>query len=131
MQLTWDQQWKRVQSKTKSLPYLLKRLRQIGFSQKIRTTVYKSLGLSHIMYSAALLASTTKITKAKISSFQNRMLRILNIKPEEALKHKFKDVHDLIDDTCCRLLKRIIAEPDHPLTAKLHRTTRSRSGIGF
>ena len=63
--------------------------------------------------------------------FHNRILRILNIKPEEAAKHKVQDIHDLIDATCCKLLKRIIAEPEHPPTAKLHRTTRTRSSIGY
>ena len=114
-----------------SIPYLLKRLRQLGFSQKIRTTVYKSMGLSHIIYSAPLLTSVNSDTKDEISSFHNRILRILNIKPEEAAEHKIQDIHDLIDATCCKLLKRIIAEPEHQLTAKLHRTTRTRSSIGY
>ena len=130
-QLNWNQQWKRVLSKMSSIPYLLKRLRQLGFSQKIRTTVYKSMGLSHIIYSAPLLTSVNSDTKDEISSFHNRILRILNIKPEEAAEHKIQDIHDLIDATCCKLLKRIIAEPEHPLTAKLHRTTRTRSSIGY
>ena len=114
-----------------SLPYLLKRLRQLGFNQKIRTTVYKSMGLSHIAYSAPLLSSVNSTTKAEISNFHSRILRILNIKPEETAKHKVQNIHDFIDSTCCKLLKRIIAEPEHPLTAKLHRTTRRRSSIGY
>ena len=70
------------------------------------------------MYSAPLLASTCKNTKAKILSFHSKIMRILNIKSQDAAKHKVQDVHNLIDDTCCTLLKRIKAEPDHPITVK-------------
>ena len=83
--LSWNQQWKRVQLKMSSVPYLLKRLRQLGFKQKIRTTVYKSMGLSHITYSAPLLASANSDTKAEMSSLNKR---ILNIKTEEAAEYK-------------------------------------------
>ena len=121
-----------MQLKMSSVPYLLKRLRQFGFKQKIKTNVYKTMRLSHITYSAPLLASANSDTKAEMSSFHKRILRILNIKPEEAAEYKLLlNMHDVNDSTCCNLLKRIIAEPDHQLTSKLHRTTRTRSSIGY
>ena len=42
-----------------------------------------------------------------------------------------QDIHDIIDETCCKLLKRNIADPEHTLTTKLHFTTRTRSSIAY
>ena len=44
--LDWDQQWRRVQDKIKSIPFLLKKLKRIGFKPAILKNVYVSLALS-------------------------------------------------------------------------------------
>ena len=53
-QLEWDRQWQLVQRKTSTVPYLIKRLKHLGFRQEILVNVYRSHALSHFAYSASL-----------------------------------------------------------------------------
>ena len=46
-QLNWDKQWVNVRSKIRSLTFLLKKLKRLGFKEFILKTIYQSLGLSH------------------------------------------------------------------------------------
>ena len=45
--LDWYQQWEHVYAKVKSVPYLLRQLRQLGFREPILINVYRSYVLSH------------------------------------------------------------------------------------
>ena len=58
--LDWDQLWRRVQDKIKSIPFLHKKLKRIGFKPAILINVYVSLVLSYFAYSSPLLISTSK-----------------------------------------------------------------------
>ena len=79
-QLNWDKQWANVKSNTRSLCFLLKKLRRLCFKESILKTIYKSLGLSHFIYSAPLLVSTSKSAKSEISSFHRKIERIIGTK---------------------------------------------------
>ena len=122
IELTFDNQWRIIQTKTRSLPYLLKKLKHIGFNKTILKNVFRSLGLSHFTYSAPILASISKSSKTEITSFQHRILRIIGIPVAE-----FEDINDIIDENNRILITRILAEPGHPLTRKLQLTRSARS----
>jgi hypothetical protein len=123
-QMEWDHQWSCIQRKVKSLPYLLKRLKTLGFKEGILATVYRSHGLSHFNYSAPLLTACTSKTKSEIANFHKRALRIIDITPGQAKKqYNICEIDELIDAQCTKLLKRILADAEHPLTAKIPRVT--------
>ena len=124
--LDWDQQWRRVQDKIKSIPFLLKKLKRIGFKPAILKNVYVSLALSQFAYSSPLLTSTSKSAK-EMASFHRRVTRIIGINLQEQT-----DIHEYMETINLRLLNRILAEHDHSLTQKLieKRSLRSR-GQGF
>ena len=125
--LDWDAQWKRVQQKTNSLPYLLKRLKRLGFKRDILISVYRSLGLSHINYSAPLLTSASNQAKTEMAQYQRRILRIINISAADAAKHHgIISIDDHIDNTCAKIMSRILNDKDHNVTRlveKVYRTT--------
>jgi hypothetical protein len=130
--LNWDNQLARVQKQTRSVPYLLKALKRLGHSQKTLIGVYRSLVHSHYAYSAPLLTSANAKSKAEMASFQNRNFRIINISPSVALsKYNVDSIEHLIENTCTKLLKRILADENHPLTQKIPRVGRSKSSFVF
>jgi len=129
--LDWDAQWQKVRSKTKCLPFLLKRLKRLGYKQSILVAVYRSLGLSHFAYSAPLLTSVSIRARQEIESFQRRMYRIINITPDATLKLNLPDIPTVIDTTCRKLLERILSETSHPLTSKLRRTAKCRGSLNI
>ena len=119
-QLKWENQWHLVQRKTSTIPYLIKRLKHLGFRQEIMVSVYRSHALSHFTYSAPLLTDLSSKTKAEIEHFQKRILRILNISQQDILdKFKIPKIDQFIDEACTKILKRITQDPAHPLTRKL------------
>ena len=123
--LCWDEQWHRVQKQTSSIPYLIKRLKQLGFREEILVGVYRSLGLSHFTYSAPILSSTSIKTKSEMAQLQNRIFKIIGISPELALtKYNIQTIEELIEKTCTKLLRRILADEIHPLSMKLSKSTR-------
>ena len=66
-----------------------------------------------------------------MDSFQRRILRILHITPEEAkTKYNLTEISELIDKHCTLILKRILADESHPLTAKISRVN-SRAKFKF
>ena len=105
----------------------LKKLKLLGFSRHILENVYRSLGLNHLTYSAPIISSVNKSTKAEISSFHRRILRIIDIRGNE-----FENIHEIMDENNRRFISRILSETDHTLTRKLQitRSTRSRN-LGF
>ena len=111
-----------------TVPFLIKRLKHLGFRQEILVNVYRSHALSHFSYSAPLLTHASSIIRAEMDSFQNRNLRIMNLNQSE-IEEKFKipklEAH--IDNTCTQILKRIINDATHPLTRKLA-TSKGRKG---
>jgi hypothetical protein len=118
--LDWKDQSHRVQNIISSVPHLIKQLKRVGFREEILITVYRSLALSHINYSAPILTSVNKETTAQLETYQNRILRIIGITLEQANeKYKLPSIATSIDTTCNNLLKRILAEETHPLTLKL------------
>jgi hypothetical protein len=113
-------QWRRVYSLVCSLPHLLKKLKQVGFSKRMLLSVYRAYGRSHFAYSAVILMSCTATDKAEMSRFQHRVLNIIGVTPNEAaVRHNIKPITDHIDDLCGRMFDRIISDPDHPITAAL------------
>jgi len=129
--LNWDTQWTKVQTIISSVPYLLKRLRHLGFSTSVLTNVYRSYALSHFIYSAPLLTSASKSIKSQMSAFQNRMLRIIGIGPTDAAQPPFNiiPVEQLIDQVCVKIMNKIVSDQTHPITIKLHRGTRETRGL--
>ena len=121
--LDWNQQWVRVQKITSSTPYLIGRLKRCGFRTELLVNAYRSYGLSHFTYSAPLLTSTSAKSKDEMRRYHQRMLDIIGISPERALKkYKLGTVEQLIDQTCIKLLTRVTNELDHPLTRKLSKS---------
>ena len=117
--LSWDAQWARVQKQTSTVPFLIKTLRRLGFPEATLINVYRSLALSHFIYSAPLLSSSSIRAKTEMQSYQNRILRIINITPTNAAsKYNIKTIEELLDYTNSNTLKRILADEHHPLTTK-------------
>ena len=121
-QLKLDKQWKSVQNKTKTFPYLVKRLKYLGFKKEILLSVYNSYALSHFRYSAPLLAYCSPKVSDEIHSFQRRIMRIINITSEEAnSKHNIDSIDCVIETHCVKILQRILADQHHPITSKIPR----------
>jgi hypothetical protein len=130
--IEWDHQWTRVRDQTRSVPYLLKRLKYLGFKQEILINVFRSHVLSHYIYSAPLLISAREPVRREMSSQIKRMLRIINITPEKAEKdYNIKDISKFIDETCSKVLKRLLVNPNSQITSKLDRVNRTRSDFIF
>jgi hypothetical protein len=134
--LNWDEQWTRVQSVVSSAPYLIKRLKHLGFKKEILVNVYRSHVLSHFTYSAVLLTSVTHSAKEQMSSFQRRLFRIIGINATTAKeKYGLVPIGQHVDQVCTNLLAKIIAQPSHPITLKLARcsdkSTRTNARFGF
>ena len=118
--LNWDLQWQRVMKQIRCVPYLVKQLKRAGFQEAILISVYRSLAISHITYSAAILTSASTSTKTEIEYFQNRILKIIRITPPNAIKkYNIVSIPDLIDNTCLKLLVKILNDEYHPTTLKL------------
>ena len=118
--LDWDSQWQRVQKLTRSIPYLIKQLKRSGFQEPILISVYRSLALSHITYSAAILTSASANIKNEMEHFHKRTLKIINITPANAkLKYNLVSIAELIDNSCLKLLVKILNDENHPTTQKL------------
>ena len=126
-QLKLDKQWENVQDKTKTVPYLVKRLKYLGFKKDVLLSVYNSYALSHFRYSAPLLAYCSPKVSDEIQSFQRRIMRIINISIEEA-KSKFNidSIECVIETHCVKILQRILADPQHPITSKIPRVENRR-----
>jgi len=126
-QLNWDNHWHHIQRKTSGIPYLLKRMKYLGFKKEILITVYRSHALSHFIYGAPLLSSPGHQVRHEIDAFHRRILGIINIDQLEATtKYNILEMEALIDDTCTKLLKRIIMDPTHPITSSMSFTTSKR-----
>ena len=80
--LDWDQQWRIVQDKIKS----------IGFKTAILKNVYVSLALSHFAYSSPLLTSTSKSAIKEMTSFHRRVTSIIEINLQEQT-----DIHEYME----------------------------------
>ena len=83
--LDWSIQWERIQKNISSIPYLIKQLRRLGFSQNILITVYKSLVISHFDYSSPILSTTTKYIKSQINQTQKKILRIIGFNEKKVI----------------------------------------------
>jgi hypothetical protein len=130
-----NQQWNRVHSLISSFPFLVKQLKRRGFREEILISAYKSLVLSHFIYSSTILDSASAEAKNEMSSFQNRILRIIDIDHATALlKYNICEISKFIADNCLKQVSRILANPHHSLTISLarppdahERTTRSNT----
>ena len=106
--------------------YLLKQLKALGFKQQILMNVYRSYALSHFVYSAPVLSSSSKNSKEQMKKFQARSLRLIGITSEVAvLKYKVNSIEELLDTTCINILTNILVNPTHAVTAKLKVNIRS------
>jgi hypothetical protein len=82
--------------------------------------------LSHFNYSSTVLAATSESTKLEMSAFQNRILRIIDITPERALaQYGILDIDAQVEKACFATIDRILQNPDHALTKKLTKCSRS------
>jgi hypothetical protein len=130
--LNSDMQWHRVRTLICTLPYLLKQLKLVGWSQSMLISAYRAYGLSHLVYSAPILESTSKSAKNDMQLFQNRILRIAGLTQEEATaRYNIIPVHDRLDQICNRVIVKIISDSDHPITASLPRNNRSSRDFDF
>jgi hypothetical protein len=123
-----NQQWERVYSSICSLPFLLKQLKLVGWSQKMLITAYKAYGISHFVYSAPILTSCNTNSKSEMSHFQRKILRIIGISQTAAASQfNLRPINELIDDICIRLLNRILIDSSHPLHTKLKFNQKTKS----
>ena len=89
--------------------------------------MYNSYALSHFRYSAPLLAYRSPKVSDEIQSFQRRIMRIINITNEEAKsKHNIDSIDCVIESHCVKILQRILADPQHPITSKIPRVENRR-----
>ena len=125
-------EWIRAQHMIRAVPYLIKSLKRHGFKTEVLVNVYRSLALSHITYSAPLLTSTSEKVKGEMSSYHTRVLRTIGISPATAkANHNLVSINELIENSCVKLLKRILEDTNHPLTSKLPRVGRSNKSFTF
>ena len=130
--LDWNQQWQRVKQQTSSTPFLLKRLRRTGFDRRILVNVYRSLVLSHFNYSSPLLTTASRSDKHEMLTFQKRLLRIIGINStEEINKHNIKDIETHIEEAAVSKIKKVLADPDHPLSKKYTRIHARTGQLAF
>ena len=121
-QLKWDKQWDRVKGQIRAAPYVVKALKRHGFRKEVLVNVYRSIALSHVVYSAPLLLSASAKTQTEMSSYEKRMLKIIGTSSEEALtKYSLKSMEETINNTSLNILKRILGDDKHPLTSRLER----------
>ena len=108
IKLDWGQQWRRVQDKIKSIPFLLKKLRSIGFKPAKLINVYVSLVLRYFAYSSPLLISTSKSAIKEMTSFYRRVIRIISINVQEQ-----NNIHEFREKINLTFLNHILDEHDH------------------
>ena len=114
--LNWSKQWQLTIKKIQSIPYLISRLKKLGFRTEILISVYNSHALSHFIYSAPLLTNCNADIKREMDSFQSRVLKIINMTADKAkLKYNIRSISELIDHHCTQLLKRMLSNENHPL----------------
>ena len=122
--LNWNQQSDHVYKKIRTAPYLLRQLRQLEFREPILVNVYRSCVLSHFAYSALALISATSKMIEEMEVFQRRTLRSIGIKPDRAEReYNITSIEQHMTKHCANTLKRILGDPEHLITKKLHRTT--------
>ena len=128
--LDWSQQWDRVHHYIRSVPFLVKQLKRLGFREHILISVYRSLAISHLNYSSPVLISTSVAIKHEIADFQKRILRIIGISSIDAkIKYGITDTTELIENNCIKKLIKILADPNHPITTKAKSNNRTYARI--
>ncbi len=134
-QLDPSEQWQRVYTKLAAVPFVLKELKLTGFTTSQLVNFYRAYALAHFDYSAVILTSCTETVKKEMASYQSNALNIIGISQTTAsTRYRIKPILQRIDDTCTRILKRIIADPTHPITSELRVSTiqtRSASSCKF
>lgn len=121
--IDWDEQWKKVHNNIKSVPYLLKRLKQLGHTQPNLLQVYRSYAISHLIYSAPILTSCSAAAKREIQHFHKNALHIIGIDVTNSSSFNIIfDIEELLDRICINILKKILADSCHPITSKLTHT---------
>ncbi len=54
---------------------------------------------------------------------QRRFLNVIGISTERALRvHNIKPMDDFLNEQCVNIVQRILEDPNHPITASLHRS---------
>ena len=102
-----------------ALPYLLKRLRINGWSQRELITAYQAR--------AVILMSCTSAEKTEMTHFQNRILKTIGITSDTAKTlYNITPITNYISDSCHRTFNRIISNESHPITASLTRNKRTQ-----
>jgi hypothetical protein len=125
--LEWDKQWNSISTKINTVPYLVKRLKYLGFRKSILLTVYNSYALSHIRYSAPLLTNCSTSIIRELESFNKRILRIIGVQQQEITnKYDIPTPQELIDEHCTKTMKRVLTNSNHPLTRKLSSNLKAK-----
>ena len=126
-----SQQWARVYSLISSVPFLIKQLKQSGLKANILVNTYRSLVLSHLSYSATVLATTTDAIKHEMTVFQNRILRIIGISKATALtEHNILEVTQFLEMNSTAQVRKLL-EKSTPLAASLATTAVRRINHAF
>jgi hypothetical protein len=121
-----NEQWTQIESDIKSKIYLLKQLKSSGLEEQILVSVFRSLVLSHFRYSSVVLDSCTQLTKGKMQVVQNRMLRSIGIKRQEALeKYNIVDIDEFIKTARYLQVSKILSSETHSLPISLRRNLPS------
>ena len=107
----------------KSVPFLLKRLKQTGHTQSNLLQVYRSYAISHMIYSAPVLTSCSLAAKKEIQHFHKNALHIIGIDATNSSRFNICfNIEKLLEKTCINILKKILNDTYHPITNKLART---------
>jgi hypothetical protein len=127
-----NMQWDRVLGNVSSVPHLLRQLKRVGLSTEILVNVVKSLVLSHFRYSGILLDSCSERVKDEMQHFQNKLLRIIGVKRDEArAKYGIEDIRVFIERTGLEQTLRVLNSSTHSLPTSLLSSRKSHSSFPF
>ena len=126
-----DLQWRRVRSIVSPVEFLLKQLKLNGWSTPMLISAYRAYCLRHFTYSAAMLTSVSATAMSEINAFNSRLWRIMGIDNQTAGFHKLLPITEFIDNACERTLRRILADPNHPITSCQPRNLRPNARFPF
>ena len=99
-----------------SLPYLLKQLKMVGWTQKMLISAYRAYGLSHFVYSALMLDTCSEKDKAQMTSYQSKILKTIGLSHTRAKAlHNIHPILERIEEISHRVLSRVFEGPTHPV----------------
>ena len=98
----------------------------LGWSIPMLISVYRAFSLSHFIYNAIFLTSCSQSVKQEMNRYQERVLKLIGISQAEAKSfYNILPINERIDHICLNSVRRILNDPDHPFTTKIHKSPRS------